>query len=189
MKLAMSSSSLTRVEVRNLARNENSMYCNAKRIFVVQLVGRSAPVLTGGRLLTVIGLFDILFLQSTDGMGAQDSAVDGYYQIFFGNKLEFGREGSGEWERVEIYNFCTLPELSSTGNETGLIYSLDGNETGLFYYGNETGGFYGNETDLFYGNETDLFYANETDLLHGNETDLFYSNETDLLHGNETDLF
>mmetsp|Transcript_26375 Transcript_26375/g.56577 ORF Transcript_26375/g.56577 Transcript_26375/m.56577 type:complete len:736 (+) Transcript_26375:400-2607(+) len=113
------------------------------------------------------------FDEGRDGMGAQDSAVDGYYQIFFGNKLEFGREGSGEWERVEIYNFCTLPELSSTGNETGLIYSLDGNETGLFYYGNETGGFYGNETDLFYGNETDLFYANETDLLHGNETDLF----------------
>ena len=168
MILATSSSSLTRVEVRNLARIANDM-----DFFVVQLVDRLARVLTSGRLLAIIDLFDILFFQYTDGMGSQDSAADGYYQVYFGNKLEFGREGDGKWEREEIYNFCTLPELSSIGNETGLIYSLDGNGTDLFYYGNETDLFYGNETDFFDGNETDLFYGNETDLLHGNETDLF----------------
>eukprot|EP00536_Pseudo-nitzschia_multiseries_P005669 jgi/Psemu1/254716/estExt_Genewise1Plus.C_1090013 len=106
----------------------------------------------------------MFFDEMQDGLG--DSPEGGYYEVYIGGELRYGKRGSGEWERKKVYNFCTLPSLGL--NETSSILENDF------------------DFDLYFGNETVLMYSNETDLTFGNETDLTFGNETDFLDRNET---
>lgn len=126
----------------------------------------------------------VFFDQGKDGMSVPDyPEADGYYAVFLDDELEFGRRGSGEWNRREVIRFCTQPQLS---NDTGLIFDDDID----LLFTNETDWLFGNDTDLMFGNETEWICDNETDWLFGNETDIFNgedSNWRDWLCGEEMD--